>query len=118
MEILEERSVGDVTRNDFGENVSAENDRAVERQLDACLREYFFFAAQRVSWEFHEGVVVLRGQVNTFHEKQMAQELARRVEGVRVVVNRVVVNRLAVNRLAVGANAASRLVNEAVSSGN
>ena len=118
MEILEERSVGDVTRNDFGENVSAENDRAVERQLDACLREYFFFAAQRVSWEFHEGVVVLRGQVNTFHEKQMAQELARRVEGVRVVVNRLAVNRLAVNRLAVGANAASRLVNEAVSSGN
>jgi osmotically-inducible protein OsmY len=107
MEMLEERSFGDVPRNDFVENALAENDRAVERQLDACLREYFFFAAQRVSWEFHEGVVVLRGQVDTFHEKQMAQELARRVEGVKVVVN----------RLVVGANATSRLVNEAVLSG-
>ena len=88
MEMLAERSVGDVTRNEFARNALAENDRAIERQLDACLREYFYFAAQRVSWEFHEGVVVLRGQVDTFHEKQMAQELARRVEGVRVVVNR------------------------------
>ncbi len=99
MELLKEEQVGKMARNDF-----AENDRAVERQLDACLREYFFFATQRVNLECHDGVVVLRGHVSTFHEKQMAQELARRVEGVRIVVN----------RLVVGANAISRIVNEAV----
>ena len=103
MELLKEKQVGKMARNDF-----TENDRAVERQLDACLREYFFFATQRVNWECRDGVVVLRGHVNTFHEKQMAQELARRVEGVRMVVN----------RLVVGINATSRLVNEVVFSGN
>ena len=99
MEMLEEKQIGKVTQND-----GVENDRAVERQLGASLREYFFFAAQRVRWEFHEGVVILRGHVNTFHEKQMAQELARRVKGVRMVINRLVVD----------ANATSRIVNEAV----
>lgn len=108
MEMSEERSAGDVTRNDLAENQLAENHRAAEHRLDAHLRAYFLFAAQRVSWQFHEGVVVLRGNVNSFHEKQMAQELARRVEGVRVVVN----------RLMVDVNATSRLVNEALLSGN
>ena len=103
MELLKEKQFGKMTRNDF-----TENERAVERQLDACLREYFFFATQRVNWECHDGVVVLRGHVTTFHEKQMAQELARRVVGVRIVVNRLVVE----------ANATSCLVNEVVLSGN
>jgi osmotically-inducible protein OsmY len=108
MEMLEKKQVGPLTRDGFAGNEFAEKDRAVERRLDASLREYFFFAAPHVNFECHDGVVVLRGDVNTFHEKQMAQELARRVEGVRVVVN----------RLAVGANATSRLVNEAVSCAN
>ena len=73
-------------------------------KLDASLREYFFSDAQRVNWEFHETIVVLRGHVNTFHEKQMAQELARRVRGIKMVINRLVVD----------ANETSRIVNEAV----
>lgn len=108
MEILENKQVGKVTRDDLAEDEFAEKDRAVERRLDASLREYFFFATQCVNWQCHDGVVVLRGDVNTFHEKQMAQERARRVEGVRVVVN----------RLVVGVNATSRLVHEAVSCAN
>ncbi len=103
MEMLEDKQVGKMTRNDV-----VENDRAVERELNARLREYFFFAVQRFNWEFREGVVVLRGQVNTFHEKQMAQERARRVDGVTMVVN----------RLEVDPNTTSRLVNEAVLTGN
>jgi hypothetical protein len=44
-----------------------------------------------ITCECREGVVVLRGHVGSFHEKQMAQEVARNVNGVRVVVNRLVV---------------------------
>ena len=99
MEMLQEKSDKKVTEND-----ATDSDKIVERQLAGSLGEYFFFAPQRVNWECHDGVVVLRGQVNTFHEKQMAQELARRAAGVRVVIN----------RLNVEANTTSRIVDEAV----
>ena len=99
MEMLQEKSDRKVTEND-----ATDSDKIVERQLHGSLGQYFFFAPQRVNWECHDGVVVLRGQVNTFHEKQMAQELARRAAGVRVVIN----------RLNVEANATSRIVDEAV----
>lgn len=99
MKMLQKKSVGKMTEND-----ATDSDKIVERQLDGSLGQYFFFAPQRVNWECHDGVVVLRGQVNTFHEKQMAQELARRAAGARVVIN----------RLSVEANATSRIVDEAV----
>lgn len=99
MEMLQEKSDRKMTESD-----ATDSDKVVERQLDGSLGQYFFFAPQRVNWECHDGVVVLRGQVNTFHEKQMAQELARRVAGVRVVIN----------RLNVSANATSRIVDEAL----
>lgn len=101
MEIVQEKQVGKVMR-----HAGLENDRTVDRQLGDSLRGYFFFAAQRVSCEFHEGVVILRGHVGSFHEKQMAQELARRVDGVKMVVNRLVVD----------ANATSEIILESVPS--
>ena len=94
MEMLEEKQVGKVTQ----------HDRAVERQLDGILRKYFFFAAQLFRWEFRDGFVILSGHVNSFHEKQMAQELTRRVDGVKMVINRLMVRE----------NAKSRVVNETV----
>lgn len=99
MKMLEENQIGKVPQND-----RVENDRGVEQQLSASLRGYFCWAAQRVNWEFHKGFVILRGHVKTFHEKQMAQELARKVDGVKLVINSLVVD----------GNETSRIVNEAV----
>ena len=40
-----------------------------------------------VSCECHNGVLVLRGWVSSFHQKQMAQEAVRNLPGIREVVN-------------------------------
>ena len=40
-----------------------------------------------ISCEFQDGVIVLRGQVDSFYLKQVAQETIRNVEGVTVIVN-------------------------------
>ena len=46
---------------------------------------------QRVRVEVHEGLVVLRGRVNSFYQKQLAQEAAKRVDGTKLVQNEIVV---------------------------
>ncbi|MEJ7591540.1 MAG: BON domain-containing protein [Planctomycetaceae bacterium] len=74
-------------------NSVAENDISIRLRLAEALRNDGRFANQEVQCVHCEGVVVLRGRVQSFHEKQMAQELARKVAGVEVVVNRLVVDR-------------------------
>jgi osmotically-inducible protein OsmY len=49
-------------------------------------------ALRRIASDFHEGVVTLRGQVRSFHMKQMAQEEAAHVPGVEAIVNRLEVS--------------------------
>lgn len=66
---------------------------SVRVRLAEKLRGNGLLANQEVDCDHSEGVVVLRGRVHSFHEKQMAQELARKVDGVKMVVNRLVVDR-------------------------
>jgi len=78
-------------------NSVAENDLCVKLRLAAKLL-YSPFANYELGCDFCEGVVVLRGRVHSFHEKQMVQELARKVDGVKIVVNRLVVDRSRLTR--------------------
>ena len=74
-------------------NSVTENEYSVKLRLAAELQMHGLFENYELSCEYCEGVVVLQGRVQSFHEKQMAQELIRRVDGVTVVVNRLVVDR-------------------------
>ena len=56
-----------------------------KRRLDASP----YTALRSIVCDFHEGVLVLRGQVTSYHLKQRAQETVRTLDGVEVVVNAV-----------------------------
>ena len=57
-------------------------------QVQQVLTESPFFSSKRVHVEVAEGHVRLKGKVGSFYQKQMAQEMVRRVNGVRQVENR------------------------------
>ena len=63
------------------------------QQLTDRLAANGYSSENDVGFEYNGGVVVLRGHVNSFHEKQLVQELARKVDGVRIIVNRLKVDR-------------------------
>jgi hypothetical protein len=73
-------------------NSVSEYDVSIRLRLAAKLI-HSPFANYDLGCDFCEGVVVLRGRVHSFHEKQLVQELARKVDGVKIVVNRLVVDR-------------------------
>ena len=47
------------------------------------------YPVRLVSCEFDDGVLILRGQLPTFFQKQLAQEAVSRLDGVTQVVNQV-----------------------------
>lgn len=65
----------------------------IRQQLAERLAISGYSSANDVGFEYCEGVVVLRGHVSSFHEKQLVQEAARKVDGVKIIVNRLMVNR-------------------------
>jgi osmotically-inducible protein OsmY len=46
-----------------------------------------YFSSRELRFETADGRVVLSGNVGTYFQKQMAQEIVRRVEGVREIDN-------------------------------
>ena len=56
------------------------------------LRASPYKAMQRVSCKYKNGVLVLRGRLFSFHEKQVAQETVAEVSGVTQVVNEIEVD--------------------------
>lgn len=67
-------------------------DEAVAAAAQKRFSESSYSALRSVSCEYHEGMFVLRGTVPSFHMKQLAQELVRKIEGVGAVVNSLEVN--------------------------
>jgi osmotically-inducible protein OsmY len=57
-----------------------------DRVLTALERNPYL-THRNLRFETHQGRVVLRGVVNTFFQKQMAQEALRHVEGVAEIAN-------------------------------
>ncbi len=72
-------------------NEAGANDRIVQLQLERQLRNRFCFASDAIGYDVFDGVAVLRGHVDSFHQKQIVQELARRTPGVMTIVNQLVV---------------------------
>ena len=67
-------------------------------RVDVALRSTSQLRRHPIELANQEGCVVVRGQVATFHQKQIVQEIIRRVDGVRGVDNQLVVDwPLAVN---------------------
>jgi BON domain-containing protein len=57
------------------------------------LQHHSYAALHRISCEFHDGVLVLRGRLASYYLKQIAQSLVTRVDGVEHVDNRIEVVR-------------------------
>jgi osmotically-inducible protein OsmY len=56
------------------------------------LQDSPYTVLRRISCECKHGVLLLRGRLFSFHEKQVAQETVARIDGVTQVVNEVEVN--------------------------
>jgi osmotically-inducible protein OsmY len=56
-------------------------------RVHSALSSNPYVPSQHVRFETAEGRVVLKGNVTSFFEKQMAQEAIRRLDGVRRIEN-------------------------------
>lgn len=66
--------------------VHAAEPSLIER-VNVAIHTSPYFSGRKVQSATREGRVVLQGKVNTYFQKQMAQEIARRVEGVEQIEN-------------------------------
>ena len=60
----------------------------IQTEVQTRLRNSGYHELHRVSCEFHEGVLTLRGCVSSYYLKQLAQELIRHLDGAEEVNNR------------------------------
>ena len=63
------------------------NVEKLKDRVETILSTNPYLAQQKLQLETQRGRVVLRGVVNSFFQKQMAQEAVRHVEGVEEVEN-------------------------------
>ena len=61
-------------------------------RLGAALTSNPHLTGRKLDYETDSGFVVLTGTVNSFFQKQMAQEAIRRVDGVEKIENRLKVD--------------------------
>jgi len=64
----------------------------LHEQIQNALDQSPYICQNQVQVETSSGRVRLEGTVGTFYQKQMAQELVRRIDGVERVVNQLQVN--------------------------
>ncbi len=82
-------------KNDSRSNEASRDDSS--RDSPSCpvtdaLRSSRYTGLTRVQCEFRAGQATLQGEVSSFYLKQLAQEIAKRVQGVEVVQNRLTVS--------------------------
>jgi osmotically-inducible protein OsmY len=65
-----------------------QQDPVVREAMD-CLHENPELTGELISCGYREGMLILRGQVATYYQKRIAQELVRRLDGVVQVVNNI-----------------------------
>jgi osmotically-inducible protein OsmY len=56
-------------------------------RVEGAIAENPYFSSRQLRFETEDGRVVLSGVVGTYFQKQMAQEIVRRIEGVREIDN-------------------------------
>jgi osmotically-inducible protein OsmY len=69
--------------------LQAPQEECVARLVESRLQQSSHSALRSVTCEFHTGTATLRGAVPTFYLKQLAQTLARQMQGVKQIVNRI-----------------------------
>jgi osmotically-inducible protein OsmY len=62
---------------------------AIVAAAEACLRANSYTALRGISCKSERGVLVLEGRLNSFFQKQIAQEIIAKIEGVVQVVNQI-----------------------------
>ncbi len=55
--------------------------------VERCLRSNSYTALRHLSCEYHNGVLVLKGSVESYYLKQVAQAVVSQLEGVERVDN-------------------------------
>jgi osmotically-inducible protein OsmY len=68
------------------------NQPILDKLVAEALNQSPHFSRRTVRFETQEGDVVLRGTVKSYYHKQMAQEVLRRVDGVRRIENQLEVD--------------------------
>ena len=71
------------------ESATSTSLRAIDREAEARLRGSSYLALRDILCLASDGVLYLHGCLNSHYLKQVAQELAAGVDGVRQVVNRI-----------------------------
>lgn len=56
-------------------------------QVDSLIQKSPYLMGRNLRFEAQEGRVVLKGVVNTYFQKQMAQEALRKLDGVTEIAN-------------------------------
>ena len=56
-------------------------------RVDSAIRQNPHLTGHQVFCQHEQGIVVLHGRVQSFFQKQMAQEALKRLEGVEKVIN-------------------------------
>ena len=64
-----------------------DGEMTLPRRVEAALAHNPYVARKKLRCESHEGRVTLQGTVDNFFQKQMAQEIVRRLDGVDRVEN-------------------------------
>jgi osmotically-inducible protein OsmY len=60
----------------------------LQAEAQSRLRKSGYHELHSVSCDFHKGFLTLRGRVSSFHLKQVAQDVIRRLDGAEEVNNR------------------------------
>lgn len=64
-----------------------DSERALQESVEQALARSPYFAGRRLSIQVDHGDVVLTGVVETYYQKQLAQESVRAVDGVTQIHN-------------------------------
>jgi len=67
----------------------------VQKTAEELLKSRMLTAARSINCEFREGMLFLRGEVDSYYRKQLAQECAFQIQGIDQVANHLHVTRTA-----------------------
>lgn len=62
--------------------------KAIQAMVESQMRKSGYYELRGVSCDFHEGVLTLRGTVDSYYLKQLAQSLVFHLKGVQELSNR------------------------------
>lgn len=64
-------------------------DLDLKTRVEAALKRAGYCGLHELDVHAHEGMVLLKGQINTYYMKQLAQTIAMKVPGVEILENRI-----------------------------